>query len=88
MKDYQFHYTHRYVKDSTEIKTLFSIEYKHIWGITNGDVKSRRTYEPSEIIALEKQLHADFKAGLITNLWFGRSVIVNLFDEIIKIKQS
>ena len=77
-KKYKYHISHSYYhKESNEkIHFLTQLYQIGIYGIVNNDPALQGSFSPNKIVQIEKHVKKELEEGNISDLEFGREIIV------------
>lgn len=92
-KEYTYHKSHKavYLGEKGENITMHFVTQLYqvgIYGIVNGDASMQGSYEPKQLVNMEKKLRKQLKEGKVLSLEFGTPITVTdesgLWKEVIK----
>lgn len=76
-KKYKYHTSHSYVGiEGKEIKVLTQLYQIGVYYIINNDSSLQGTGSPQQMVKMEKSLKTAQEKGEISNLEFGRQIVV------------
>ncbi len=75
-KTWKYHVSHSFEINGESINLVTQLYSTGVYAIINGNPGMQLSFNPADIVKLEKNILAEEKAGKIKNLKFGRQITV------------
>jgi len=83
-KKWTYHRSHSFIEDGREVTAITQLYKVGVYMIVNNDPSLQFSLEPKDIVLIEKELLQKVKKGKISDLLFGREVIVTKVEGLLE----